>query len=158
DLVVTNEGDDSLSLFLGNGDGTFQPQVKIHTGNSSTPRVITAVDVNHDGNLDLIYSIRCADLSECFFKMEVRWGRGTGKFSAAMNYLMPSGFAPGAVAFGDFNGDGKRDLVTAVEGATGQQISVFAGLGDGTFDIRKDYAGGGYTLAIGDFNGDSATD
>ena len=53
DLAVANSDSDTLSVMLGNGDGTFRPQQNYSTGNGSSPRDITTGDFNNDGLLDL---------------------------------------------------------------------------------------------------------
>jgi hypothetical protein len=69
-----------------------------------------------------------------------------------------AGAGPEDVVTGDFNGDGKRDLVTA--NSTANTISVLLGNGDGTFRAKVDYSVGKQpvSLAVGDFNGDGKTD
>jgi hypothetical protein len=86
-------------------------------------------------------------------------GNGNGTFKAAVNY--GTGTTPGSVAVGDFNGDGKLDLV--VGGANSDNVnvvSVLLGNGDGTFQAAVNYgAGAGQTsVAVGDFNGDGRLD
>ena len=68
------------------------------------------------------------------------------------------GSSPYSVATGDFNGDGKPDLVTANAGSN--SVSVLLGNGDGTFQSAVNYAVGSspYSVAVGDFNGDSKPD
>jgi hypothetical protein len=65
---------------------------------------------------------------------------------------------PIAVAVGDFNGDGKLDLVTSIYVNGG--VSVLLGNGDGTFQPHIDYSTGGDSpwIAVGDFNGDGKLD
>ena len=157
DLVVANEGSDSLGVLFGNGDGTFQPQVQINTGSKSAPGLIAVADLNHDGKLDLAFTSNCSDITECFFQASVVLGNGDGTFGPASNYPLPLGNFPGAISVADMNGDGVLDLVTAVDN-TGQQISVLLGNGDGTFQPRSDYGGGGLSLAVADFNRDNALD
>ncbi len=53
DLAVTNYDSDTLSVILGNADGTFQTQQIYSTGNGSGPREITAGYFNNDTLLDL---------------------------------------------------------------------------------------------------------
>jgi hypothetical protein len=50
---VTNYDSDTLSVILGNGDGTFQTQQIYSTGNGSGPKEITAGYFNNDTLLDL---------------------------------------------------------------------------------------------------------
>ena len=59
---------------------------------------------------------------------------------------------------GDFNGDGKSDLVTANDNGT--TASVLLGNGNGTFQAKQDFATGSGpdSVAVGDFNGDGKSD
>jgi hypothetical protein len=73
--------------------------------------------------------------------------------------------SPGrSIALGDFNGDGKRDLVVALSAVlrgswNTEVVSVLLGNGDGTFQPPLDYASGGpMSVAVGDFNGDGVAD
>ena len=65
-----------------------------------------------------------------------------------------TGSQPVAVAFGDFNGDGKLDL--AVANQADSTVSVLLGNGDGTFAAGTLYSPGGSpsALAVVDLNGD----
>src|SRR5215472_1474075 len=51
DLAVVNEGSNTVSILLGNGDGTFRPAVNYATG--SLPVGVAVGDLNGDGHLDL---------------------------------------------------------------------------------------------------------
>jgi hypothetical protein len=77
-------------------------------------------------------------------------------FQAAVNYAVGAG--PSSIAVGDFNGDGKLDLVV-LAGPVG--ISVLLGNGDGTFQAPLNIAVSNESptsLAVGDFNGDGKLD
>jgi hypothetical protein len=69
-----------------------------------------------------------------------------------------TGIGPGALAVGDFNGDGLMDVVTA--NASANTVSVLLGHGDGTFAPHSDYAveGAPTSIVVGDFNGDGKLD
>lgn len=86
----------------------------------------------------------------------------------APNSYQPVSYAAGtglsSIAQGDFNGDGKPDLVVAdytlTSGMSGTVLSVLLGKGDGTFEPAVSYAADGYptSVAVGDFNGDGCAD
>src|SRR5437667_361997 len=79
-----------------------------------------------------------------------------GEFQAHVDYA--TGVSPQGVAVGDFNGDGKPDLVTA--NGSRNTVSVFLGHGDGTFSGPVDYSSGGCadSVMVGDFNRDAKPD
>src|SRR5215471_9093778 len=68
------------------------------------------------------------------------------------------GATPVAEAVGDFNGDGKLDLVVANQGSN--TVSVLLGKGDGTFQAAVNYADGTgpNSVTVGDFNRDGNLD
>jgi hypothetical protein len=83
-------------------------------------------------------------------------GNGDGTFQAAVDY--GAGSNPSSVAVGDFNGDGKLDIVVANDGSN--NVSIFLGNGDGTFQSAVNYGVGSAPLsvAVGDFNRDGNLD
>ena len=81
---------------------------------------------------------------------------GDGTFQARQAFA--SGTTPQSVSVGDFNGDGKADLVSADYGSN--TLSVFLGKGDGTFAARQSFASGAVpqSVSVADFNGDGKAD
>jgi hypothetical protein len=107
--VVVCDYDHNLNVFLGNGDGTFQPAVGYDTG--EYPRPVAIADVNGDGIPDLVVAnIGIANPPEDG-SVAVLLGNGDGTFQEAVQYT-PFHF-PGWVAVGDFNGDGLPDLAVS---------------------------------------------
>ena len=148
DLAVTNSGGNNVSIFSGNGDGTFGSAVNLATGN--LPIAIAAADLNHDGVLDLVIANQSDDT------VSVLLGAGGGKFAPQVVYS--TGDQPAAIAIADVNGDGNLDLAVANRGDN--TVSILLGNGDGTFAPQLAYAAGESPDAViaGDFNGDGKAD
>ena len=155
DLAVANEnynGAGTVSVLLGNGDGTFQPQVTYAVG--SEPDAIAAGDFTGDGHLDLAVANFGSNT------VSVLLGNGDGTFQPQVTYAV--GNDPSAIVAGEFTGDGHMDLAVANENYNGPAgtVSVLLGNGDGTFQPQVTYAVGAYPDAIvtGDFTGGGRTD
>jgi hypothetical protein len=163
DLAVVNAGtypdySGSVSVLLGNGDGTFQPQVTYAVGNG--PIKIVAGDFNGDGRTDLavVNAGRNPDYSG---SVSVLLGNGDGTFQPQVQY--PVGKKPIGIVTADFTGDFHLDLAVVNAGRNPDysgSVSVLLGNGDGTFQPEVQYPVGSYPDAIvaGDFNGDGRTD
>jgi hypothetical protein len=159
DLVVANKGtyannfaDSSVSVLLGNGDGTFQPAVAY--GPVVNAYYVAVGDFNGDGNPDLAVATAGVPLGGgADAGVSVLLGNGDGTFQSAVIYDAGAGCFWVAVA--DFNGDGKPDLVVI-----GGNDGVLLGNGDGTFQAAIPFPPGNYIepLAVGDFNGDGKLD
>ena len=150
DLAVADKSANTISILLGNGDGTFQAKKDIPTG--TTPISVVAGNFAGKGNVDLAVANQSDNTISLFFN------DGTGNFSAPTTVpaLLITGRAPTALATADFNNDGHADL--AVVNQNDNTVSIFLGNGDGTFQARADYATGvaPVYVATGNFNG--ATD
>jgi hypothetical protein len=148
DLAVTNAGDNTVGIFLGNGGGTFQTQVTYPAGNG--PYAVATGDFNNDGSVDLAVT----NFSDS--TVSILLGKGDGTFGAQQAYA--TGSAPDAIAVGDYNGDGNLDL--AVVNQNDGTVSILLGKGDGTFGAQQIFAVGNSPVAIaaGNFNSDSYLD
>jgi hypothetical protein len=117
DLVVCNNGDGTVSVLLGNGDGTFKAAVAYSVG--KFPGSVVVGDFNGDGKPDLaVANSGAADTSK---QVSVLLGNGDGTFQAAVNY--PTSNYSIALAIGDFNGDGKLDIAAAASNLSGNVFS-----------------------------------
>jgi len=148
DLAVANSGENSVSVLLGRGNGTFQPPVKFSAGRS--PYAIAVGDFNGDGNLDLVVTNHTDNT------VSLLLGNGDGTFRPQTTY--PTGNSPQGVAVADFNQDGNADVVVANAGDS--TISVLLGNGNGTLQPESAYPAGSlpYGITVADFNGDASPD
>ncbi|MFY9558990.1 MAG: FG-GAP-like repeat-containing protein, partial [Terriglobales bacterium] len=147
--------DGVVAVFLGNGNGTFQPPVTYDSGGGASVSVAVA-DVNLDGKLDVVVGNECEDQA-CTAPggAGVLLGNGDGTFRPVVTY---SGVGQGSVAVADVNRDGNPDLVL---GAPGGGVSVMLGNGDGTFQLLASYKVGGVgsvAAVIADVNLDGKLD
>jgi hypothetical protein len=139
DATVSDDGD--VTIFLGNGDGTFRQGQVLTPGKN---RAIIAVDLNLDQRLDLVV----ANAGDKTFT--VLLGNGDGTFQLPVAY--PVSDAPSSVLAVDLAGNGGKDLVLSwVFGA-----AIWLSNGDGTFRQGPTVLGSGVTA--GDFNADKKDD
>ncbi len=175
--VVCNNGGyavspGNLGLLLGNGNGTFQPAVVLSTGGYA-PRALAAVDLNGDGNPDLVVTQCPGGPGGCTVAASaaVLLGDGRGHFSAAMNYSAGVSqsiqFALSWIDAGDLDGDGYMDVVVVnpcdrFNNCTGLSgtVSLLKGNGDGTLQAPTLYNVGGYpsSVVVADVNADGKPD
>jgi hypothetical protein len=168
DVVVANEcqtsacSGGSVSVLLGNGDGTLQPARSYASGGLYALSVAVAA-FNGDGKSDVVVANECQTSACTSGSMSVLLGNGDGTLQLAQSYT--SGSVTLSVAVGDFNGDGKPDVVVANEcqpsSCSGGNVTVLLGNGDGTFQPALSYASGGlyaFSVAVGDLNGDGKLD
>jgi hypothetical protein len=147
DLVGESYG---LSFEFGTPNGTFLPG-PIISDNFNGITQFAYGDFNGDGNLDVAF-----DLGQTLqiTQMAVMLGDGKGAFSDPT--LLSEREGLGQPVAGDFNQDGKLDLIT-----TGREFLLeFLGNGDGTFRKPVSYPYGylGTAMQLGDFNGDGKLD
>jgi hypothetical protein len=151
--------DGSVGVLLGNGDGTFQPAVTYSTGGTMSLTIAVA-DLNGDGHPDIVV----ANWESAPGQLGVLLNNGDGTFQSAVGYS--TSFVPQGVAIADVKGDGRPDLVAAIECLNSDYcdegaVNVLLGNGDGTFQPPVVYSSGAPTgngVVIGDVNGDGHPD
>jgi hypothetical protein len=151
DLVTANWSADSLSIFLSNGDGTFQAATNTSlVSTSARPIGVSVGDLNNDGHQDLVVGFQSST------GIAVLLGNGNGTFQTPVASVAGSNTYESVL--GDFNGDGRLDVATTNYGQS--QIHVLLGNGDGTFQSAVTYAAnsGAFFFREADLDGDGSLD
>ena len=166
DLAVLNTGPSSVNVLLGNGNGSFRLAANL---SETYGRAIAVGDFNGDGKPDIAVGF-ANEIAPSMAGVYVFLGNGNGTFKSPVNYplALPQKFGQvGSLFAGDFNGDGKTDLVETVEAYNGSApetvyIATFLGNGDGTFQAPSLQIIPGLqqlgSAVAGDFNGDGKID
>jgi hypothetical protein len=161
----TTAGPGTISVLLGNGDGTFQPATTYSSGGQLAWSVGIA-DVNADGKPDLVAVNSQVSPTVVAANTAVLRGNGDGTFQPAVTYTL-GGLQARSVAVADVNGDGRPDIVVAVSCETyycGRRqgwLAVLINNGDGTFQSAINYDSGGdapESVVVADLNGDGRLD
>ena len=166
DLAAQNSGSNSVSVLLGNGDGTFDPKTDFTVG--SGPSAVTSADFDGDNKTDLAIANWSSN------SVSVLLGNGDGTFDPKTDFTVGSN--PSSVISADFNGDSYADL--AVANYASSKVSILLGedlngdnKADGTFKARQDFSidlpcggvcipatAGPNQVITADFNGDTKLD
>jgi hypothetical protein len=120
---VSNLFSNTVSVWLGNGDGTFGRKTDFGTGGE--PQSLVIEDLKGDGRPDLAVANASSNT------VSVLLGRGNGTFGTKTDF--GTGTQPTRVAIADLNADGRPDL--AVANATSNTVSVLLNIGTGTTGV-----------------------
>jgi hypothetical protein len=153
DFITAQAPLTNLTLYLGNGGGTFQSPINLPPGGGG-PMLVT--DLNNDGKLDLIIGVQGGNQFNQF-GLNVMLGNGDGTFQNPM--FTPFNIKnPPYLASGDFNRDGNVDLIAGT--LTDSVVTLLLGDGKGGFQapVAFPVATIPSCLAVGDFNRDQAPD
>lgn len=151
-----------VSVYLGNGNGTFRAPVEYAAGLYPID-VVAARLRGPNAPIDLI-TLDAGSSSPGQYTIAVLLGNGDGTFQAPLLTTIP--YSGVSLVAGDFNGDGNPDV--AVGGFSGlssgpQELTILVGKGNGSFQAPKSYTAGDgtsgyYAMAVGDFNNDGHLD
>jgi hypothetical protein len=149
DAATGNVLEDTVSILLGNGDGTFAPEQVVTVG--GWPRGLVVLDADGDGDPDI------ATANTDGNNVSLLLNNGSGVFGPATSFDS-GGNGEYSLGAGDMDNDGIDDLVVGTQ--FDQTIRVMRGNGNGTFTHVSSSPAGGSTwqLALGDVNGDGNLD
>jgi hypothetical protein len=122
DVVVTLSGANAIAVRLGDGAGGFMANPPANVAVGTGPTFLALGDLDSDGDLDV--AVGCSNNT-----IHVRTNNGQGVFSGTTSFAATT---PGKLALAEFTGDMVLDL--AVTNQTGGNVSVFPGVGNGTFN------------------------
>ncbi len=148
DITTGNAFESRVSVLLGRGDGTFDPEA-VHVVGAG-PKGIAVLDVDGDGDTDIVSANVTAD------NLNLLRNDGSGTF--AVEAPFDAGSEEYALTAGDMNEDGIADLIVGTR--AGSSVHVLAGNGDGTFTTVETEAAGValWMIGVGDVNGDGHLD
>ena len=151
DLAMTNEGSNTITVLIAFSNGSLGFVSDTYASGGRLPSSLTTVDLNGDGQTDLVVTNTGSDNFSVFL------GRANGRFRLCGVY--GTGDGPSSITHGYFNDDMKVDL--AVVNRQANQLQIFFGLGDGSFiSNARNYSTESvpYTVQTGDLNGDGKLD
>jgi hypothetical protein len=149
----------SVTVYLARPDGSFDSGTSYLLPGDFAYGGAVIDDFNGDGNLDIVVPIEVT-IGSGNFQIAFLPGKGDGTFGAAKTTSLAGAVAsPNNLVSGDFNNDGKKDLISGFG-------LVLLGKGDGTFTPQTTLAfptlntnsSAGPQLAVGDFNKDGKLD
>jgi VCBS repeat-containing protein len=165
DILITNAtpAKETATVLLGNGSGGFSTPISSKINSITAPFI---GDFNNDGNLDYAAYFNPGSAG---VGVSISLGKGDGSFNSPINSPVTDGHVGSLAGMvnGDFNGDGKLDIVflSGINSFSQIGANILAILGDGTGHFGTPVITSNLPqpkqsvpLITGDFNGDGKLD
>ena len=156
DLAVTNQDDNTVSIFLNNGSGIFSLDASYATG--TAPTSIASQEISGDSSYpDLVISNSDSNTISVLIN---KGASGPGTFNPKVDYSTGDGVdsAPKSVNISELNQDG--DQFITVSNSGDDTVSIFANDGSGLLSQKTDFVSKKIpnTIIAADIDGDNYTD
>ncbi|CAF1487942.1 unnamed protein product, partial [Rotaria sordida] len=149
DIVVAIQNPDSIKVFLGYGNGTFEIIMTYSFGINAQTFWVVLSELNRDNHLDIVVVSNNIGVS-------IFLGNGDGTFRTQVTYSTGSGASPYDAVVTDFNQDNYYDIV--VTNGASNEVAILFGDGNGNFEFTQAYStglnSGPYGIAVEDLNND----
>ena len=153
DLVAANRSSNNVSVVLNDIAGGLTPAATIPLGGLVDPIDVAAGDVNGDGYVDLAVPIHSQD------EVVLLYGNESGRFDPPIRQAIDGGQGPSSASLGDFDGDGRVDLLTTNEATS--DVTVLLNMMPGyeqPVSYRTNIADTPQAITHGDVDGDQRPD
>lgn len=155
DIAVTYSVSLYISIYLGNGDGSFVEQTTFPIDAGLSALSLVAGDFNDDGYQDIVMSNSLKHYVVTFL------GYGNGTFIEQKKSFTGPNIPPNSIAVGDFDDDTRLDIVFSCH--IRNAIGMMFGYGNGSWSARKSYiirinSAFDSLVAVNDFNHDGHLD
>jgi hypothetical protein len=158
DLVSANSLLASFTVWTNAGAGNFVSNFSLSTGDPgwSVPQWAAVADLNGDGKPDLIGACNNSDI----YWLHLWTNNGAGGFAPAPVPYLSSAHGFDCVVATDVNGDGRPDLILAMEQLSGGGVAVLTNNGSGGFAVSCFYSmpSSPIELTAADVDGDGQVD
>ncbi|CAF1509726.1 unnamed protein product [Adineta ricciae] len=153
DIISRNEENYVIRVFLGDGTEKFFQHTVLYCEKNSWPSSLAINDLNHDGSLDIIITLRRAN------DIVVYLGDNNLKFNQSFIFSPGYDSEPDDLFLADLNNDTHSDIVFSYQDTI---VAIMYGFGNGTFSTLKKYminnSQKATPMAVIDFNCDGYLD
>ncbi|CAF0990441.1 unnamed protein product [Adineta steineri] len=154
DIITLNSKENTISIIMNYGNGSFGQQMKYSTGSNSFPTSIVMGDLNNDNRNDFVITNKQDDSIGIFLGFDYT------SFQNEITYSINNTQGAQAVTVSDFNNDKYLDIAVVYWGSW--QLAIFLGHSDGNFSLLTVYSTGSksypFNLVVDDFNKDNHVD